>query len=65
MRASVTADTFNFNQRLVNIYDGPSYQENNGFLDIPVIRMGTRTTTSCPAPTQLQNYQADVNSRQE
>src|SRR5208283_5236169 len=29
-------DTFANNQRLINIYDGPSYQQRNAFLDIPV-----------------------------
>ena len=36
----IGGDTFNNNQRLINIYDGPSYQENNAFLDIPVTRLG-------------------------
>ena len=29
-------DSFSGNQRMINIYDGPSHQERNAFLDIPV-----------------------------
>ncbi len=50
-------DTFANNQRLINIYDGPSYQQRNAFLDIPVSKIGKRTTTTCPPPTQQKNYQ--------
>ena len=39
-------DSFVSNQRLINIYDGPSYQERNAFLDIPVTKIGNRN--SCP-----------------
>ena len=42
---------------MLNIYDGPSYQEENAFLDIPVTKMGKRTPATCPAPTMVSNYQ--------
>jgi len=54
---SYPSDSFDSNQRLINIYDGPSYQQRNAFLDIPVSKIGQRTTTSCPPPTQEKNYQ--------
>ncbi len=54
---SYPSDSFNSNQRLINIYDGPSYQQRNAFLDIPVTKIGMRSTASCPPPTQEKNYQ--------
>jgi len=54
---SYPSDTFTINQRMLNIYDGPSYQEQNAFLDIPVTRIGKLTPASCPPPTMTKNYQ--------
>jgi hypothetical protein len=44
---SYAADLFNGNQRLVNIYDGPSYQEHNAYLDIPVTHLGNENKENC------------------
>ena len=35
-------DSFSGNQRMINIYDGPSHQERNAFLDIPVTNVGLK-----------------------
>ena len=40
---SYTTDFFSVNQKLVSIYDGPSYQERNAYLDIPVTPVGKGT----------------------
>ncbi len=49
-------DAFSGNQRMVNIYDGPSYQERNAYLDIPVNALGNGsactvngTQQTCPS----------------
>ena len=34
-------DFFQANQRLINIYDGPSHQQRNAFMDIPVSEIGS------------------------
>jgi hypothetical protein len=44
---SYATDLFNGNQRLVNIYDGPSYQEHNAYLDIPVTHLGNENDGAC------------------
>ena len=63
---SYPADSFLGNQRLINIYDGPSYQEKNAFLDIPVSRLGTQagncettgdgTAQNCPGFKNFASY---------
>jgi len=37
---SYPTDFFSVNQKLVNIYDGPSHEEHNAFLDIPATTIG-------------------------
>jgi len=44
---SYATDFFNGNQRLVNIYDGPSHQERNAYLDIPVTHLGNEGAANC------------------
>ncbi len=46
-------DQFSGNQRLVNIYDGPSHEERNAFLDIPVSNLGPKSQCSSNGQQQL------------
>ncbi len=46
-------DSFSGNQRLINIYDGPSHQERNAFMDIPTTPLGP---VSMCSPNGTEQY---------
>lgn len=46
-------DFFQANQRLVNIYDGPSHQQRNAYLDIPVSEIGSSSQCTNDGIQQL------------
>ena len=50
---SYPIDSFSGNQRLINIYDGPSHQERNAFLDIPASPLGPSTMCTNNGQQQL------------
>jgi len=44
---SFPLDNFAVNQRLLNIYDGPVYQDSNAFLDVQPVHVDDCTPTGC------------------
>jgi G8 domain-containing protein len=44
---SFPMDNFALNQRLLNIYDGPVYQDSNAFLDVQPVHVADCTPTGC------------------
>ncbi len=48
---SMPLDNFAVNQRLFNIYDGPSYEDSNGYLDVTPTTIGNCTRIKNPEGT--------------
>ena len=49
----MSLDNFGVNQRLFNIYDGPSFQDSNAYLDITPTTLATASLRQTEAAERL------------